>query len=136
MANTIQNGRDVPLNVQTGTVPNMAGAMLDWFQPMIFELVTKSVTAFQALEVGEEISFMGVWQPLTGRRLEIKPEGERKWSWYLVHSQICLPLNVDEVIKYRGTQYRIMSQKNYDIYGYYEYELVEDYTGSGPEVSE
>lgn len=136
MANTIQNGRDVALNVQTGTIPNMSGAMLDWFQPMIFELVTKSVTAFQALEVGEEISFMGVWQPLSGRRLEIKPEGERKWSWYLVHSQICLPLNVDEVIKYRGTQYRIMSQKNYDIYGYYEYELVEDYTGSGPEVSE
>lgn len=131
----IQNGSNVPLNAQQGTVPNVSGAMFDWFQQCTFVVVSKSVSAFQVVEVGESVEFWGVVQPLTGRKLEIKPEGQRNWNWIWIHSQVQLPLTTDDVIQYLGIQYRVMSQKNFSIYGYYEYELVEDYTGAGPEIA-
>jgi hypothetical protein len=39
---------------------------------------------------------------------------------------------VDEVVTYDGVQTRVMSRKNYGLYGYVEYHLVQDWTGSGP----
>lgn len=130
----MQNAANIPLNAQQGSVPNVGGAMLDWFQRTVFTVVSKSVAAFQVVEVGAAITFWGVVQPLTGRKLEIKPEGQRRWNWIWVHSQTQLPLTTDDVINYLGIQYRVMSEKNYAIYGYYEYELVNDYTDSGPET--
>ncbi len=133
---TIKNAADTPLNVQTGTVPNVGGAMLNWFQPMTFELVTKSVVAFQAYEVGSEIAFWGVIQPLSNRDLLLKPEGQRAWTWLMLHAEPQLALNVDEVVKYLGVQYRIMGRKDYTLYGYVTYDLVQDWTGAGPTVEE
>lgn len=130
-----KNAKDIPLNQQTGTVPNVSNAMTNWFQPMIFGVVTKSITDFQVIEDMVEISFQGVWQPLSGRRLMMKPEGQQSWSWFWLHAEISLKLVPDQVIVYLGIQYRVMSVKNYDLYGYLEYELVQDYTGSGPEVT-
>lgn len=130
-----KNAKDIPLNQQTGTVPNVSNAMTNWFQPMIFGVVTKSITDFQVIEDMVEINFQGVWQPLSGRRLMMKPEGQQSWSWFWLHAEISLKLVPDQVIVYLGIQYRVMSVKNYDLYGYLEYELVQDYTGSGPEVT-
>lgn len=129
---TIANGKDVPLNVQTGTIPNLSGALQDWFQPMVFMPVVKETVGFQVIETGDPISFRGVIQPMSGRALEQKPEGERGWTWWLLHSDTALPLDVDDVVTYLGVQTRIMRMKPFGIYGYYEYELVQDWTGSGP----
>lgn len=134
MTTKIQNGKNTPLNANSGTVPNVSGAMLDWFQPMIFETVVKTVEGFQVVEDGTEISFQGVWQPFTDRQLQMKPEGQRSWSWFWVHADPSLILKNDEVIKYLGVQYRVMAQKDYRLYGYVEYHLVQDFTGAGPEV--
>jgi hypothetical protein len=125
------------LNANSGNfspVPQMSGAMLSYFQNMVFTVVEKSTTAFQAVEVGTEVNFRGVFQPAGARVLHMKPEGQRMWKWFIVHSNIQLPLEPDDVITYLGTQYRIKSDKNYELYGYYEYEIIEDYTGSGPET--
>lgn len=132
---TIANGKDTLLNQKTGTVPDVSGAMTDWFQPMVFMPVTKTVQGFQAVEEGTPINFRGVIQPLSGRRLELKPEGQRAWTWLLLHSDPSLTLEVDEVVTYLGVQTRVMSQKPYQIYGYVEYELVQDWIDSGPEVT-
>lgn len=130
----IQNGSSIPLNQNQGTVPYMGDALLDWFQQTTFVVVTKVIAAFQVIEEGEAIVFYGVVQPLTGRALQMKPEGQRKWNHFMVHSQTQLPLTIDDVIQYLGVQYRISAQKDYSLYGYYYYELTEDYTGSGPEI--
>lgn len=135
MASTIGNAKNTPLNVRTGTVPDVSGAMQDWFQPMVFSQVVKEITAFQVIETENQIRFRGVIQPLSGRRLMLKPEGQRAWTWLWLHSDISLKLEVDEVVSYRGVQTRVMSQKNYELYGYVEYELVQDWTGSGPTTS-
>lgn len=126
------NAKDIPLNQQSGTVPNVSGAMINWFQPMVFGIVVKTVQDYQVVESMEQISFQGVWQPLSSRKLMMKPEGQQSWSWFWLHSEISLKLENDQVVNYNGVQYRVMSLKDYKLYGYYEYELVEDYTGSGP----
>lgn len=129
----IANGRNTPLNVRTGSVPDVGGAMRDWFQPMVFTVVAKSTVAFQAVERAIPIRFQGVIQPLSGRRLMLKPEGQRAWTWLWLHADPALTLEVDQVVMYLGKQTRVMNQKDYTLYGYVEYELVQDWTGSGPE---
>jgi hypothetical protein len=132
---TIANGANTPLNVKTGTVPDVSGAMTDWFQPMVFERVTKTTEAFQEVEDGDPVNFRGVIQPFTDRQLQLKPEGQRAWTWFTIHADPSLKLDVDEVVTYLGVQTRIMSRKDYSIYGYVEYTAVQDWQGSGPEVT-
>lgn len=128
----IGNGASRPLNVNSGTLPDVSGAMLDWFQPMVFELVSKIVSGFQVSETPTPINFQGTWQPLTERQLMLKPEGQRAWSWYWMHAQPSLVLQVDDVVIWLGKQTRVMSRKDYALYGYIEYHLVQDWEGSGP----
>lgn len=129
---TIQNGKDTALNAQTGSVPNVSSALKNWFQPMVFSVVTKTVTAFQVEETKVDVNFRGVIQPLTAQRISLKSEGQRAWTWLWLHSDTSLQLSVDDVVTYLGVQTRVMARKDYKIYGYIEYELVQDWTGSGP----
>lgn len=129
---TIANGKDRPLFEKAGTVPDVSGAMQDYFQNMQFDKVIKSASAFQAEETLVPINFRGTEQPFTDRQLLLKPEGQRAWSWFLIHSDPTLTLDVDDVVMWRGKQTRVMSRKSYDLYGFIEYHLVQDWTGAGP----
>lgn len=129
---TIANGADTPLNALAGSVPDVSGAMQDYFQPMTFTPVSKAVEGFQVVETPTPIVFRGVIQPFTERQLMLKPEGERSWTWLMVHADPSLTLNTDDVMLYLGKQTRVMARKNYRIYGYVEYHVIQDYTGSGP----
>lgn len=130
----IFNAKDRALNANSGTMPDMGNTLNGWMQPISFGVVTKTVVNFQVVETQNLLSFQGVWQPFSARQLSIKPEGERAWKWYMLHAQIALPLKPDDVVTYLGVQYRVKSDSDYSLYGYYQYELIEDYTGSGPEV--
>lgn len=135
MTTWIKNAADTPLNEQgQGTIPNVNSAMANWQQPITLGVVTKVTEGFEVIETMSEITFQGVIQPLTGRRLMLKPEGERAWSWFWLHTDPSVKLEVDSVVIYLGKQTRVMSQKNYTAYGYVEYELVQDWTGAGPEI--
>jgi hypothetical protein len=133
MSAFIKNAANTPLNEQAqGTVPNVGGAMRDWFQPMTFGVVAKETSGFEVVETMQEVSFQGVIQPLQARRLMLKPEGQRAWTWLWLHADPSLKLQVDSVVVYLGKQTRVMARKDYTIYGYVEYELVQDWTGAGP----
>lgn len=137
MARTIANAANVPLNVQSGSIPNVGGAILDWLQQMVFTIVSKHTVGYQLIETSIDVSFWGVVQPLSGRQLQMKPEGQRSWKWISIFAQCdpegaLLTLKPDEVIRFLNKNYRIINAKNYSIYGYIEYDLVEDYIGSGP----
>ena len=130
----IRNAGSIPLSQQaSGTVPDVSGALQDYFQPMIFETVSKTVNGFVVQETGNPIYFRGVLQPLSGRVLALKPEGQRAWSWLQLHADIALVLNVDDVVLWRGKQTRVMTRKDFSLYGYSYYELCQDWTGSGPQ---
>lgn len=128
----IANAANQPLFAKSGTVPDMSGALTDYFQPLVFTLVKKTTVGFQVVETPRSINFRGVIQPFTSRQLQIKPEGERAWTWFTVHADPSLSLDVDDVVTYNGKQTRIMGRKEYGLYGFVEYEIVQDYTGAGP----
>lgn len=126
------NGKNTKLNQNSGTLPDVSAALLNWFQPMVFIRVLKEVINGQVSETPTPASFQGVIQPFNARQLMLKPEGQRAWSWWKLHCQPSFIVDVDEVVTYLGKQYRVMARNDYAIYGYIEYDLIEDYTGSGP----
>ncbi len=132
MANIIPNAANKPLFQKSGTLPDVSGALKDYFQTIVFESVTKSVTAFQVMEVGAPIIFQGLIQPFTERRLMLLQEGQRAWTWYLMHADPVLTLEVDDVAIWNSKQTRVMSRKDYGLYGFVEYTLIQDWNGSGP----
>lgn len=119
-------------NFTAVTLPDVSDSLLEWFQPMNFIMIAKSDVAFQAIETPTTIAFRGVWQPLTGQQLYMKPEGQRAWKWFMCHATQNLALDPDDVIGCRGVSYRVMSKKDYTNYGYIEYHLVEDYLVVAP----
>lgn len=128
----IRNAADRPLFDKAGTVPDVSGALLDYFQTMVFALVKKTIVNSQVVETTSPINFQGVIQPFTERQLLLRPEGERAWTWFTLHADPSLTLNVDDVVLWRGKQTRVMARKNFELYGYVEYQLVQDWTGAGP----
>ena len=128
----ILNANTIPLNLNSGTLPDVSGALLNYFQPIIFETVVKTVVNFQVVETPTVYNFQGVWQPFTPEQLLIKPEGQRSWKWFTLHAQPSLVLNTDDVIKYNSVQYRVMSKMDWSLYGYLQYEIIEDFSGAGP----
>lgn len=128
----IFNASNRPINEVAGTTPDVSGALTDYYQPMTFTLIGKEVVAFQAVETPIAIDFRGVVQSLTERQLLLRPEGERAWTWLWLQSDLALQLNVDDVVIWKGKQTRIMSKKDQGLYGFMEYQLVQDWTGAGP----
>lgn len=128
----IINAADIPLFQQNTSVPDVSGALQNYFQQIVFTLVAKMVNGFQLVETPTPINFFGTIQPFTARQLLLKPEGQRAWSWYTVHSEPGIVLKVDDVILWNDIQYRVMSRSNFSLYGYDEYHIVTDWTGSGP----
>lgn len=124
----IQNAKDRLLTQQTGDLPQMGEALLSWFQPMRFILLTKSVVGFQNVESPGSITFQGVWQPFNARKLAMMPVGQRDWKWYTVHSDPTLNLQNDDIIVYLGEPYRVMEKWDWNLYGYKEYHVIRDYS--------
>lgn len=129
---TIANGKNRPLTFQQGTVPDVSGAMKDYFQTMVFTQIVKSVVGFENLEVPTNTTFEGVIMPFSPRQMLLLPEGQRAWTIFDLYADPVLALQVDEVITWNEKQTRVMSRKDYDMYGYVNYVLCQDWTGSGP----
>lgn len=130
----INNACDRPLNVNSGTVPDVSGAIYDYFQQLLFEKLKKLVVNFQNVEVATPIYTLGMWQPMKVQMVAMKPEGQRKWKWFVLHAAPALAAELapDDCIRYLGTQYRVAERFDWTLYGYVEYHIVDDYEGSGP----
>lgn len=131
----IKNGKDISLSQKQGGVPNMSSTLNNWMQLITFTVVVKTIVNSRVLEVGTDFSFRGVWQPFSSQQLNMKPEGQRAWKWFTVHAPLGVTLAPDMVIKYQGTQYRVKDRLDYELYGYNEFHLIQDSTGSGPKAA-
>lgn len=124
----IKNAKDSLISDSFGSLPQMDGALHGWFQKITIKLLSKSVADFELEEKEEELEFRGVVQPVSPQVVERKPEGQRNWRWIQIHSETSLPVKVDDVIIHKGVKYRVEQRSNYSEYGYYWYQLMEDYT--------
>lgn len=132
MSIPIFSAKDRPLGDSFGNVPQMSDTLLSWFQPMVFTRVVKTVLNANIIETPTTVDTRGVIQPFSARQLMMKDIGQRGWQWHMIHALPDLVLDLDEVVTYKGVQYRIKSQSDYSLYGYVQYEAIEDFTGSGP----
>ncbi len=129
MAIPITNASAIPLSQISGSVPDMSDALLGWLQPMTFKRVTKTVVEFRLVETAVSTDFMGVLQPFKPQELQIKPEGQRSWSWFTIHALPGVTLIPDDVVTYLSVEYRVMQKLNYALYQFQEYHVVLNYTG-------
>ena len=128
----ITNGKDIKIGAQSN-LPQVAEALLTWFQTMTFDLITKAITNYDLTETKETITTKGVRQAFSAQQLSIKPEGQRAWKWETLH---CLPdvqLKPDDIVVFNGVKYRVMEKLDYREYGYLEYHIIQDYTEPAPE---
>ncbi len=127
---TIANAANRPLFDKAGTVPDVSGALQDYYQNLVFTPIAKLVSGFQVVEIGNPINFRGVVQPLNKRQLMLKPEGQRAWTWLTCHSDPVLTLQVDDIVLFRGKQTRVMARQSNELYGFVVYDLCQDWTGA------
>lgn len=127
MAIPILNAKDTPLTSNPGSLPNVADALLDWFQPMTFKVITKTATDFDIVETATDVDARGVRQPMKPQQLQQKPSGQRKWKWETMHTLPETVLIPDDVIVFAGVRYRVMEKLDWREYGFVEYHLIQDY---------
>ena len=108
-------------------LPNMSSTLNGWEVPITLEIIRQNISGGDLVVTNKKINFKGVWQPLRMEQLQFKPESQRSWSWYWLHTKTNLRLNTADKVYFKNIRYKVMSVKDYGIYGYYEYELVEDY---------
>lgn len=123
----IKNAKNTSLSANPGTLPNMQSTLANWFQKLVFTRVIKETINFKVQETRIDYHFMGVRQPFGPQKLDMKPEGQRKWKWETVHAYPDLVLEPDEIIYFRDVPYRVMEKYDWTEYGYVEYHLVQDY---------
>ena len=119
-------------NLLSSNLPNVSAAMCDWFQPLVFGVITKKIVNFKTTETSSNIGFSGVIQPMSREQLQNLPNINYSWSYFTVHSCPKLQLKNDDIISYKGKKYRVQSRMDYSDYGYLEYTIILDYTGSDP----
>lgn len=125
--NLIQH--NTTLSNTTG-LPNMAQTIQDWFQPVEFEVITRSLAddgdgVDWVSETVTLIKTQGVVRPPSDKDLKILPEGTWAWEWLQIH---CLPnveLNTNQFVIYKEKRYKVMAKKDWTEYGYIRYTLLE-----------
>jgi len=123
----IQNGKDIKLGIASASLPNVSGAMINWFRPMTFGIICKTQIDGFTQEIVTNYCTKGVRQPFTAEQLAIKPEGERSWKWEQLHCLPDLKLKTDSIVLIDCRRYRVMALLDYAEYGYLEYHIIEDY---------
>lgn len=127
MTTPINNACDVLLDQNPGTLPDLHGPILDYFQDLSFTEIVKEIVNFNLVETTVTTNFRGVRQPLTPQQLKMKPEGQRKWKWEMIHALPNLVLDIDDQIWFQGEPFRVSSKMDYAQYGFVTYDICQDY---------
>lgn len=109
-------------------MPQMGNTLNGWEVPITLVRVVQNVVDGELVTSETTINFMGVWQPLSSERLELKPEGQRSWEWVWIHAKSSdLNLETADKVIFKNRRYKVMSKKDYGLNSFVEYELVRDY---------
>lgn len=128
----LHNAKDVDLQQNSGSLPNMADTIANWFQQLVMEKITKTISNFQVVETSTPLNFQGVVVTDPSRKLVMSPNGQRVWKVKTIYTWPTVQLAPDDVVLYEDVQYRVMAGEDFKQYGYVSYHLIQDYTGSGP----
>lgn len=109
-------------------IPNMSQTLTGWEVPLTLVKVIQDIVDGDASFTTEQVTFLGVVQPLRTEQLELKPEGQRSWEWLWIHAKSgTLNLHTADKILFNSKTYKVEGVKDYSLNGFVEYELVRDY---------
>ena len=109
-------------------MPNMADTLTGWETQITLVKIIQDVVEGDAVTIEENITFLGVIQPLRTEQLMAKPENMRSWEWLWIHAKSSsLNLKTGDKIRYNSKLFKVMGVKDYSLNGYVEYEIVRDY---------
>lgn len=114
---------DINLNL-----PQMQSAIAGWEVNIYANYITQEMVDGEVVENSHTEKIVGVRQPLKPEEVELKPEGQRAWSWYWLHvDSKYKPLKYEQEVTIKGETYRVMAVKDYSLDGFYEYHVVKGY---------
>jgi hypothetical protein len=109
-------------------MPNVSNAITCWASNITLIKITQSIVDFEKHTEKEEISFVGVIQPLKAEVIKYDRDGQHSWEWLQIHSfSGSLNLKTTDRIQINGTIYKVMGIFDYSRNGYIEYNIVKDY---------
>lgn len=117
-----------PLNIGSG-MPNVSSALNGWARQITLQKRTQTVDDTGLVGYADvDFTFRGTVQPLSPKQIELKPEGQRAWTWLQIHIYAgTFRLNVNDQILINHVIYKIMALKDYSQSGYIEYHAVFEY---------
>src|SRR5580658_9982869 len=94
------NAADVTLDQNPGTLPNMQSALLQMFQQLVFEKITKTVVNFNVVETTTPLQFFGLVTPISPyRKLLLEKDGQRnQFQWFALFALPTLELAPDDCV--------------------------------------
>jgi hypothetical protein len=123
----ISSAKDRKMSMVPTGLPDVSGAVQSFLQPAVIGVVTKKQVSGYTQEDVEWIYTQAVRQAFTAQQLLIRPEGERSWKWFTLHTLPEVCLHTDDLIIIHNVRMRIMEVLGYGEYGFNEYHAIEDY---------
>lgn len=113
---------------QLSGMPQMGAAFLGWQNSITLQKVTQNVVDGLTVDTLTSHKFQGVIQPLSAKQIALKPEGERAWSWFMIHVFAgTLDLTTSDKILIKGVAYKVMGVWDYSLNNYVEYHVIKDF---------
>lgn len=115
------------LNEITGQ-PQVGGVLNGWMSRICIGILRQNIVDGMPIEIINNFNFVGMIQPLSARKLELKPEGLRAFKWLQIFCQSGqLELKEGDKITYGGERFKLMADSDYRNNGYVEYHVIKDY---------
>lgn len=108
-------------------LPNLSGPVKSYMQPITFDLVHKEIVNYEMQETRMTISTRGVRQPVDPQRLRVMEEGQRAWKYECLHLLPNIKINIDDIVFFKGVQYRVVEKYDCSEYGYVEYMIAQGF---------
>ena len=105
-------------------IPDVSDALVDWTYAVQLKAWTKSASDYQTQKVYTDPElFEGMLQPVPAQHLLVKPEGQRLWKWWLLHTLKDL-VPGSEVVDPENRRFKVMQKEDWPNVKIYE--LVEE----------
>lgn len=108
-------------------MPQVADTFTGWEVPLTLVKITQSIVEGDVVTTETPINFMGVIQPLRMEDLLTKPDGQRSWNYYWIHTKSELPFQTADKIVFKDVRYKITAIKDYGLNGFKELEVILDF---------
>ena len=109
------------------SLPNFADILDEWEISLVFVNVVQTTVDYQITNNFIYKTFKGAVMPLKPEAIALKPECQRSWSWFSVHTRTDLIYNTNDRIIYNNDKYKIMHKSDYSLYGVLIYHIVKDF---------